>query len=188
MITIQETNKKHIIRALKRSPNYYIDFRKRYYRYDNYKFFYNALFNSFNPSLSLKIMYRNNMIQRPIFDIIKNNIVSSMSDYKIYSIFKNCIDLTFRAANDKDKQKLYNFCIKYGIIPENYSSELEKFIKNYNYFRINEYMELEDHILPSTFIPLYSFINKFEDSAYMANGIKINFFKRLIEKLKIKYK
>lgn len=188
MMTIQETNKKHIMKALKRNPSYYIDFRKWYYRFNDYNFFYNALFNSFNPILSLKIMYRRKMIQRPIFDIIKNNIVSSMSDYKIYSIFINCIDLTFRAANDKDKQKLYNFCIKYGIIPEDHSSELENFIKKCKHFRINEFMELEEHFFPSTFIPLYSFINKFEDSSNKANNIKVNFFKRLIEKLKVKYK
>lgn len=187
MITIQETNKKHIIRALKRSPNYYIDFRKRYYRSDNYKFFYNALFKSFCPRLSLEIMYRNNMIQRPIFAIINENIVS-LPHIKMYNIFKNCFDVTFIAESKKDKQKLYDFCIKYGIIPENHSSELEKFIDRCNHFYITEYMVLEAHYFSNKYITLRDFINRFEDGAYMANGIKVNFFKRLIEKLKVKYK
>ena len=186
-MTVQEANKKHIMKALKRNPNYYIDFRKRYYISDNYKFFYNALFKSFNPRLSLEIMCRNNMIQRPIFTIINENIVS-LPYIKLCNVFKNCFDVTFRAESKKDKQKLYDFCIKYGIIPENCSSNLENFIDRCHHFYITEHMTLGIYILPNKYITLRDFINRFEYGAYMANGIKINFFKRLIEKLKIKYK
>lgn len=143
------------------------------------------LFNTFNP-FNVLIVIRNQiclptrLIEKILIDLYKEINIT------YYIVFKNVVRKRFNAKTIQDKEKLYNFCLKNGIIQE-YGKLLISCIYEYDTFFLTNNLTLEYSYLDDCDYSLSSIINSFEGIAYKVNGIKINWFKRQIEKLKITF-
>ena len=189
-MTLQDKIKIIFLRRLKLEDiEFYKQLRINYDNDLNMKYLIDSLFKSFNPCFILSILYKNVPLDSGLFHKIRQDFYDILNNTN--RINKRFTNINFKADTPQKKEKLYNFCSKYGIVKYNYYSQnyllnLKGLINNNNTFHIDSNLELclafssEDKSLDEI-------IYMFETEANKVNNIKLPFLKRVINKLKYGY-
>ena len=192
-MTIHEKLRKSFIRRLKDYKcGYYNIFYNEYKSNADIKFLCDSLFKSYNPFYILHILHRKSSLPYDLLHKILDDFNDIFKNNKIN--YHKIANYNFKAETLSDKRKLYNFCIKYGIIIYTLYDEkndlheyLKNLIKNNTAFCFDSDLELHcvsDLLIDKKMNEIFYF---FEKEVNRVNGIKPPFFKRIFNKIKYGY-